>query len=70
MVTDLWLGHDRGGAWQNIARLRDATPGAPFLLLTGHGAALEEGRRAGYAVLLKPFDVEDFEHTIRELLST
>ena len=69
VVTDLWLGGDYEGAWENVARLREAMPDVPLLVLTGHASALEEGRLSGYDVLLKPFDVEEFEHTIRAMLA-
>ncbi|HEV8634826.1 MAG TPA: response regulator [Chloroflexota bacterium] len=68
IVTDLWLAGEHDRAWENVARLSAAAPGVPLLVLTGHGRALEEGQRRGYDVLLKPFDVEEFEHTIRGML--
>jgi DNA-binding response OmpR family regulator len=68
VITDLWVSGDHRQAWQNVARLREAAAGVPFLLLTGHSDAIEKGQRAGYAVLLKPFDVEELEHAIRELI--
>lgn len=67
VITDLWLSNDHRRAWQNVARLREAADGVPFLLLTGHSAATEQGEQQGYRVLLKPFDVEELEHAIREL---
>jgi DNA-binding response OmpR family regulator len=68
VVTDLWLGADHDGAWENVARLRQALPDVPLLVLTGHARALEEGQSRGYDVLLKPFDVEEFEYIIRAML--
>src|SRR5687768_3055706 len=68
VVTDLWLGADHDRAWQNVARLRGAMPDVPLLVLTGHASAREEGQLRGYDVLLKPFDVEEFEHIIRAML--
>lgn len=68
VVTDLWLGADYDRAWEHVARLREAVPDVPLLVLTGHASALEEGLSGGYEVLLKPFDVEEFEHTIRAML--
>ena len=68
VVTDLWVSGDHRRAWQNVARLRRAAEGVPFLLLTGHSDALEQGEQQGYRVLLKPFDVEELEHAIRELM--
>ena len=68
VITDLWLSGDHRRAWQNVARLRATVEGVPFLLLTGHSAATEEGGQHGYRVLLKPFDVEELEHAIRELI--
>ena len=68
VVTDLWVSGDHRRAWQNVARLRRVAEGVPFLLLTGHSDALEEGEQQGYRVLLKPFDVEELEHAIRELM--
>lgn len=68
VVTDLWVSGDHRHAWQYVGRLRQAADGVPFLLLTGHSDALEEGEQQGYRVLLKPFDVEELEHAIRELM--
>ena len=68
VVTDLWVSGDHRRAWQNVGRLREAADGVPFLLLTGHSDALEQGEQQGYRVLLKPFDVEELEHAIRELM--
>ena len=68
VITDLWLSRDQRQAWQNVARLREAAADVPFLLLTGHSDALDQGEQQGYRVLLKPFDVEELEHAIRELM--
>jgi DNA-binding NtrC family response regulator len=68
VITDLWVSGDHRQSWQNVARLHEAAAGVPFLLLTGHSDAIEKGQQAGYAVLLKPFDVEELEHAIRELI--
>jgi two-component system NtrC family sensor kinase len=68
VVTDLWVSGDHRHAWQDVGRLRQAAEGVPFLLLTGHNDALEQGAQQGYRVLLKPFDVEVLEHAIRELM--
>ena len=68
VITDLWVSGEHRRAWQNVARLRQAAEGVPFLLLTGHSDALELGGQQGYRVLLKPFDVEELEHAIRELI--
>ena len=69
VITDLWLSTDRRGAWQNVARLREAVERVPFLLLTGNSDAIGQGEEQGYRVLLKPFDVEELEHAIRELMA-
>ena len=68
VVTDLWVSGDHRRAWQNVGRLRGVVDGVPFLLLTGHSDALEQGEQQGYRVLLKPFDVEELEHAIKELM--
>ena len=68
VITDLWVSGDRRRAWQNVARLRQVVDGVPFLLLTGYSDAIEQGVQQGYRVLLKPFDVEELEHAIKELM--
>lgn len=67
IVTDLQLSGGVRPAWESAERLRAAT-GAPILVATGRQGAREEGDRRGFAVLVKPFDLEEFEDAVRALL--
>jgi DNA-binding response OmpR family regulator len=68
IVTDLLAGTNPRDAWENVEGLRDAIPGVPVLVVTGHARAPIEGARRGFAVLEKPFDLEEFEVAVNELL--
>lgn len=69
VVTDLMVGSAPADAWTDVERLRAQTGGAPILIVTGHTSALTEGPARGFPVLIKPFDLEEFEHAVRELFS-
>ena len=68
IVTDLLSAGGPGASWDDVEALRRAIPGVPLLVVTGHEAALAEGAARGIAVLAKPFDLEEFEQAVVDLL--
>lgn len=68
IVTDLLAGSGAHTAWDDVEALRRRLPGVPMLVVTGHEAALAEGPVRGIAVLGKPFDLEEFEQAVVDLL--
>ena len=69
IVTDLITGSSASDAWIDLERLREHAAGTPLLIVTGHASALTEGPARGFPVLVKPFDLEEFEQAVRELFS-
>jgi CheY-like chemotaxis protein len=68
VVTDLLAGTGAQEAWENVSGFKDAMPDIPLLVVTGHAGAPDEGARRGVTVLQKPFDLEEFEVAVKELL--
>jgi two-component system NtrC family sensor kinase len=68
IVTDLMAVGGLNEAWGNVEELRTALRGVPILVVTGHAGAVVEGQARGIAVLQKPFDLEEFERAVGELL--
>ena len=68
IVTDLLAVGGPNEAWGNVEQLRASLAGVPILVVTGHAGAVAEGQARGIAVLQKPFDLEEFEQAVGELL--
>ena len=68
IVTDLLAVGGPNEAWGNVEQLRTSLDGVPILVVTGHAGAVAEGRARGIAVLPKPFDLEEFEQAVGDLL--
>ena len=68
VVTDLLAVGGPREAWGNVEQLRASLDGVPILVVTGHASAVAEGEARGIAVLPKPFDLDEFERAIGDLL--
>jgi two-component system NtrC family sensor kinase len=68
VVTDLLAIGGPSEAWGNVEQLRSSLAGVPILVVTGHAGAVAEGQARGIAVLTKPFDLEEFEQAVGNLL--
>ena len=68
VVTDLLAFGALGDAWPRIEELREQLGGVPILVVTGHVAAVAEGAARGIAVLAKPFDLDEFEQAVGDVL--
>jgi CheY-like chemotaxis protein len=69
IVTDLLAIGGPREAWGNVEHLRAQIDKVPILVVTGHAGAVAEGQARGIAVLRKPFDLEEFEQAVGELLA-
>ena len=52
-----------------ILRLRDRYPAAPILVTSAHREVSEDADRLGVSVIVKPFDIDTFAETVREITS-
>ena len=68
IVTDLLAVGGPKEAWGNVEQLRAWLGDVPILVVTGHAGAVAEGQARGFAVLPKPFDLEEFERAVGALL--
>ena len=68
IVTDLLAVGGPAEAWGNVEQLRASLDDVPILVVTGHAGAVAEGQARGFAVLPKPFDLEEFERAVGALL--
>lgn len=70
VLTDLGSRYDMDTARAGVRRLRERWPRAPIIVLTAHrSAALDPDQLGADALLLKPFDVDDFTDAVHTVIA-